>query len=73
MRGGPEWILNGFVAGSPNGLLIAQNSRNRTRESGLVDALPDLEAQYGEPLAAFVYVTVPSTRWSRLPTLRSSL
>jgi hypothetical protein len=57
----------------PNGLLIAQDSRNRTSESELADALSDLEARYGEPLAAFVYVTVPSTRWSRLPTLRSSL
>src|ERR1700758_4406155 len=49
MRGGPEWILNGFVEGSPN-VLIAQDSRNVTSESELEDALSDLEARYGEPL-----------------------
>ncbi|MGE5698405.1 MAG: adenylate/guanylate cyclase domain-containing protein [Candidatus Sericytochromatia bacterium] len=40
------------------GLLIAQDSGNRTTESELAGALARLEGQYGDPLAALEYFTV---------------
>ena len=40
------------------GLVIAQDSGNRTHETNLAMGLCALEAQHGDPLAAFDYVTV---------------
>ena len=40
------------------GLVIAQDSGNRANESNLAAMLAGLEAQHGDPLAAFDYVTL---------------
>ena len=40
------------------GLIIAQDSGNRGNESHLAGVLSQLEAEYGDPLAALDYLTV---------------
>ena len=40
------------------GLVIAQDSGNRTNESDLAASLARLEAEHGDPLAAFDYFTL---------------
>jgi hypothetical protein len=48
----------GALEAARRGLVIAQDSGNRETESELAGALSRLEAEYGDPLAAFDYFTL---------------
>ena len=55
----PVGVLNAFG----RGLVIAQDSGNRTYASVLADGLALLEAEHGDPVAAFDHLTLAIRNW----------